>query len=87
MGVLQADGRLADVVAGAQQVHRPGLLDDLLQAGAVHVFHDQEVQVLVLVDVVGADDVGMVEGGDGAGFAVEALERGGVLGLGGRAAP
>ena len=40
--------------------------------------------MLVLVDVVGADDVGMVEGGDGAGLAVEALQRGGILGLGGR---
>ena len=56
-------------------VHRPGLLDDLLQAGAVHVLHDEEVQLVVLVDVVGADDVGMVEGGDGAGLAVEAFQR------------
>ena len=40
-----------------------------------------------MVDVVGADDVGMVEGGDGAGLAVEALQRGGVLGLVGAAAP
>src|SRR5262249_13802627 len=31
------------------------------------------------VDVMRADDVGVVEGGDGAGLAVEALEVGGVL--------
>ena len=75
--------RLADVVGGPQHVHRPGALDDLLEVGAVHELHDQEVQLLVLVDVVGADDVGMVEGGDGAGLAVEAFQRGGVVGLGG----
>ena len=32
------------------------------------------MQVVVLVDVVGADDVRVVEGGDGAGLAVEAFE-------------
>ena len=42
------------------------------------------MQLLVLVDVVGADDVGVVEGGDGAGLAVEALQGGRVVGLGGR---
>ncbi len=41
------------------------------------------MQLLVLVDVVGADDVGMIEGGDGAGFAVEAFQSGGIFGLGG----
>ncbi len=83
-GVLQTGGRLAHVMRGPERVHRPGPLDDLLEAGPVHVLHDEEVQFLVLIDVVGADDVGMVEGGDGLRFAVEAFERGGVLGLGGR---
>src|SRR5262249_7430887 len=32
VGVLQAEGRLADVMGGAQHVHRAGALDDLLQA-------------------------------------------------------
>ena len=87
VGVLQADRGAVDVVAGADRVERPGLLDEVLQVGAVHVLHDEEVQVVVLVDVVGADDVRVVEGGDGAGLAVEALEARRVLGLGGRAAP
>ncbi len=84
LGVVEADRRLANVMAGTQDAQRPALLDDVLQAGAVDVLHDKEVQVLILVDVVGVDDVGMVDGGDGAGLAIEAAEGGLVLRLGGR---
>ena len=45
--------------------------------GAVHVLHDEEVQVAVLIDVVGADDVGVIEAAGGPGLAVEAAECGG----------
>jgi hypothetical protein len=41
--MLQANGRPVHVVAGARHVHRPGLADNVLQAGAVHVLHDQKV--------------------------------------------
>jgi len=58
VGVLQAQDGLADVVGGADGIHRPAALDDLLQVGAVDVLHDEEVQRLVLVDIVGVDDVG-----------------------------
>ena len=87
VGGVEADGRLADVVGGALDGQRAVLLDDVLQGGAVHVLHDEEVRLVVVVDVVGADDVGVVEGGDGAGLAVEALDDAGVLGLRGAAAP
>ena len=33
VGVVQAEGGLADVVGGARHVHRPAALDDVLQAG------------------------------------------------------
>ena len=68
---------LGDVVRGPDRVeqllfeHVAG--DDFLQARPVHVFHDEEVQLLVLVDVVGADDIRVIERGDGPGFAVEAV--------------
>jgi hypothetical protein len=84
MGVLEADGRGVDVVARPEHVELAELLDEVLEVGAVHVLHDEEVEVLVLVDVVGADDVRVVHGGDGAGLAVEPLEAGRVVGLGGR---
>ena len=78
VGVLHADRRLGDVVRGPDRVERLLLQhvagDDLLEARPVHVLHDEEVQLLVLVDVVGADDVRVVEGGDGPGLAVEPVQ-------------
>ena len=71
VGVLQPLGRLADVVGGAIDAQRPEAGDDVLQADAVHVVHDQEVQAAVLVDVVGLDQVGMVQHAGGPGLAVE----------------
>src|SRR5207245_51531 len=64
-------------------VHGADFLDDLLQTGPVDIFHDEEVQLVVLIDVVGANDVGMVEGGDGASLAIETLQRRRIFGLGG----
>ena len=40
---------------------------------AVDKLHDEEVDVVVRADVVEVADVRMVEGGDRAGFALEAL--------------
>ena len=82
-GVLQGLGRLADVVAGALDAQRAPAADDVLQAGAVHVLHDDEMEVVVLVDVVGVNDVGVVHGGDGTGLPVEAFQRRRVGRLGG----
>ena len=54
-----------------------------MHASAVHVLHDQEVQVLVLIDVVSTDDVRMIERCSRPGFAIEALKRGRILCFGG----
>ncbi len=54
-----------------------------MQAGAVDVLHDEEVQLLILINVVCVDDVGMIEGGDGPRLAVEAFEGRLVVRLGG----
>ena len=51
--------------------HRAVFLHHFLKSSALDVFHDQEVRLALLVDVVSADDVGVVQGGDGLGFAVE----------------
>src|SRR5205085_57409 len=74
VAVMHADGRLSDVVSGTSGVERAEAGDDLLQAGAVDVFHHEEVQAVGLVDVVSADNVRVVKSRDGAGFAVEAFE-------------
>ena len=83
MGMVQADGRLPNVMCGSGDVHRPMFLDDLLQAGAVHIFHHQKVQLVVLIDVISANDVGMIQSRDGAGFPIETFERRRVLGFSG----
>ena len=81
VGVLQAEGGLMDVVGGANRVKRAAALDQVLEADAVDVLHDEEVEFAVPVHVVGADDVGMAQLGDGLGLAVEAFDRAGVVGL------
>ncbi|HPD14069.1 MAG TPA: hypothetical protein PLE19_03925 [Planctomycetota bacterium] len=47
---------------------------------AVHEFHRDELVAFVLSDGIHLDDVGMADGGGGAGLAVEALEEARVLG-------
>ena len=49
--------------------------DDVLESGAVEKFHGDEGAAVVFADVVDRADVGMVQGGGGAGFALEAIER------------
>ena len=84
VGVLQADRRPVHVVAGPRHVQTAVFLDEILKAHTVDVFHDDKVQVVVLVDVVGSNDVRMVEGRDRSRFAVEPFERRRILGLGRR---
>ena len=50
--------------------------DPLAQRLALEQLHRDEVLALVLVDLVDGADAGVVEGGGGAGLALEALERG-----------
>jgi hypothetical protein len=74
-GVVEAAGGLRDVAARPAEVHRAELLDDFEEVRAVHVVHDDEVQVPVLVDVVGADDVRVFEAAGRPRLAVEPPER------------
>src|SRR5208283_4721248 len=48
--------------------------DAMLQRGAVKKLHGNEGVALVLADLVNGANVGMVEGGGGAGFAAKTLE-------------
>ena len=82
-GVLQAQRRLADEVAGAGHRQRPLLLQQLGQAHPLDELHDEEVQVAGLVGVVGAGDVLVVELAGGADLGVEAGQRVGVVQDGG----
>src|SRR6266849_2669951 len=82
--MLKSKRCLADVMGAADRAERAGALHNLLQAGPVHVFHDEKVKVLVLIDVVGADNIWMVQGCDSSSFAVKALQSGGIIRLRGR---
>ena len=59
VGVLQAQRRLPDVVAGLRDRQRPALLDQLGQVGPLDVLHDEEVRAADRVGVEGVDDVGV----------------------------
>src|SRR5205823_23248 len=59
VGVLQAGGGLGGVVGGPGHVQRAVPADDLAQAAAVHVVHDEVVEAVGAVEVVGADKVGL----------------------------
>src|SRR5262249_393538 len=72
VGVVQAQGRLPDVVGRAVRGERVVLLDEGVQVNPVHELHDHVVVRARVVDVVDADDVGVVEGGDRPRLAVEA---------------
>ena len=61
-------------MGGPNRVHGTMLADNLLQIGAVHIFHDQKVQLAVLVDVVSTDNIGVVQGGNCLGLLVEPVE-------------
>ena len=78
-GVLQAERRLPGVVARLVHRQRPGLLDQLGQIDAGHVFHDEQMGAVDLIGVEGANDVRMVELGGGANLAVEAAHGVGVV--------
>ncbi len=83
----------AAVVGGRQRLgqrHRdvedpaqgePSRGSDLVEGLALYHLHGQEAHPAIFLDRVQGDDVGMVEGGDGLGLALEALEP---LGVGGQ---
>jgi hypothetical protein len=54
--------------------------DDVLEGGAIEKLHGDESFAGVFADVVNGADIRVVERGGGAGFALEALQRLGVVG-------
>ena len=52
-------GRLQDVVDGFADRERPVLLDQGREVFAFDVLHDQEMNAVGLVGIVGGDDIGM----------------------------
>ena len=77
-GVLQAQGGLANDVAGQRHGQRAGLFDHALQRDTRHVFHGQEVGLAVLVEFIDGDDIGVGQPGRGLGFAAKAADHLGV---------
>ena len=55
--------------------------DDFLEARPLDVLHDQEVQFVVLVDVVGANDVRVIQTRQRARLAHESLAQFGIAGV------
>jgi hypothetical protein len=82
--VFQSASSLDDQVHGMGDGQRPILLDPLAQVHPLDIFHDQEMDALMLAGVTGRHDVGMVELGSRLDFALEAFDGGGVLGDCGR---
>src|SRR5207249_11984539 len=59
-------------ISRALDLHRAGFANDFVQRRAIDVLHDQEVQFAVRIEIVSANDVRMIEGAGGPGFALEA---------------
>src|ERR1700693_346261 len=56
-------------------------VDAMLQGLAFEQLHDDERSIIVFADIVNGADIGMVQGGSGASFALKAFEG---LRIGGR---
>ncbi len=78
--MLQSQRGLANVVRRPQDIHGTLAIDNLLQIGAVDIFHDQEMELAILVNIVGANNIGVVESGDRLGFFVKAVKEPAVFG-------
>ena len=79
MGRGQRLGHLADELHQRGQGGTPGR--ETPQRLPLDQLHDEEGLALVLADVVDRTDVGMVQGGGGAGLALEPLQALGILGI------
>jgi hypothetical protein len=56
------------------------MADEVMDGAPVNILHHQEVDIAGPVDVVAANDVGMVNTSDGSRFALEPFDVGGVIG-------
>jgi hypothetical protein len=77
-GMLEAQGRLADVVTGVRHRQWALPLEHVGQAQPRHELHDEHVQVARLLRVVGGDDIRVGQLGRGLDLAAEALQGVGV---------
>ena len=71
--MLQSSGALCDVIRDNPVGQRPMLFHQDLQVGTFDVFHNDVMSVLLIIDIVGPDDVRMVEAGDRFGFSLESF--------------
>ena len=71
VGMLQPTRSLDDVTGSNQIGERTIFANERLHVRAVDILHHHVVRVFVVINVVGANDVGMVQRGDGFGFALE----------------
>lgn len=79
VGVGKATGGLNDHPQRLVDRQRSMLDDDVGQVSTVNVFHHQVVDAVLLVSIVGGDDIGMVESGSSLHLLVEPLD--GVFGI------
>ena len=82
--MIEPKSRLANVTDRPGHGHGAVSFDEFVQIAAVDEFENEEVQLVFAVDVVSADDVGMIEPGDGPGLTVKTGQRRGVFRLGQR---
>ncbi len=79
MGLGQRVGDVDGVAQGLREGKR-ARREPLREALALQVLHDQEVDAILLANVIEGADVGVIQGRDGAGLALEALAGLGVIG-------
>lgn len=75
MRMGQPQRGLTEVFRRVFETERPVFADDVLNAAAVDVLHDQEVNLAValhfLIDIVRADNIGVIERSDGLRFSMK----------------
>ena len=75
VGVMQGGADILQDVGDLGQGQRPAHLHEMsAQGGAGHVVHDDEGGDALALEGVEADDVGMIEAGQGLGLAAEAAQ-------------
>ena len=61
VGVLKPFSRLGNILSCKFIIEHPTFFDKLLQVRAINKFHDEIVGALVFVNIIGPDDVAMIE--------------------------
>ena len=77
----RAERRLADVVAAAAGFEGAVAANEVVRLQPSTNSRTRKMELVVLVDVVGADDIGMIEAGDGGASRAKTFARDGVVGL------